>query len=215
VVQKAIPSSREIGRREIGRRPAFDREAVVSSAMRLFWAKGFAATTLNDLEAETGVDRSTIYNSFGGKNGLYRSAAAAYIDLSEELLFEPLSRGTEGIVDIVEFLARLADVLGSDSNPPGCLIVNDMAADRDEEATDRYLACLEGGFRTALERAAGAGEIDPGTSVRRAQFMTAAILGVNIVHRSAADAARAQTLIDGLRAEVESWPRTTGRQAIR
>ena len=183
--------------------------------MRAFWAKGFAATTLSDLEAETGVDRSTIYNSFGGKSGLYRSAAAAYIDLSEELLFGPLSRGAEGIADIIEFLERLADVLRSDNNPPGCLIVNDMAADRDDEATDRYLACVEGGFRLALERAVDAGEIDRGTDVQRAQFMTAAILGVNIVHRNAADAARAQTLIDSLRAEVESWPRSSGRRAIR
>jgi AcrR family transcriptional regulator len=72
MVQNTSPSSQRLGRR-----PGFDSEAVVAAAIVAFWAKGFEATTLSDLEAATGVDRSSIYNSFGGKEGLYRSAAAA------------------------------------------------------------------------------------------------------------------------------------------
>ena len=196
-----------------GRPPAFDREAVISAAISAFWAKGFDATTLADLEAATGVDRSTIYNSFDGKNGLYHSATAAYVDLSADVLFEPLSRGTSGIADVIEFLDRLADNLGSGINPPGCLIVNDLAADTDDEAANRYLEYLEGGLRAALERAATSGEIDPDKTAQRSRFLTAAILGVNIAHRSAADTTRAHTLIDGVRSEVASWavPTTSAR----
>ncbi|NOX30102.1 MAG: TetR/AcrR family transcriptional regulator [Actinobacteria bacterium] len=177
----------------------------MSAAISPFWAKGFEATTLSDLEEATGVDRSTIYNSFGGKTGLYRSATAAYVDRSHEALFEPLHKGTSGIADIVDFLDRLATMLGSDVNPPGCLIVNDMAADIDHEATNRYLECLQTGFQKALQRSSSLGDSNPHKTGQRSQTLTAAILGVNIVHRNSANASLAQTLIDGLREEVSAW----------
>ena len=200
MLQKASSTTKRFGRP-----PAFDREAVVSTAISAFWAKGFNATTTADLEAATGVDRSTIYNSFGGKSGLYRSAAAAYVELSANALYEPLHNGTHGIADIVEFLDRLAHMLGSGTNSRGCLIVNDMAADTDDEATNRYLENLQDGLRAALERASASREIDPTKNAQRCQFLAAAILGVNIAHRSATNAMQAHTLIDGVRSEVTSW----------
>jgi AcrR family transcriptional regulator len=188
-----------------GRRPGFDREAVISAAIAPFWSKGFEATTLEELEAATGVDRSTIYNSFGGKKGLHYSAAMAYVDLSQDRLFAPLTTGSAGIADIVEFLDRLAGLLGSGENPPGCLIVNDMAADITHDATDRYLESLQSGILAALERASDAGETDPARNAQRSQTLTAAILGVNLAHRRSSDALPALSLIDGLRSEVVSW----------
>jgi TetR/AcrR family transcriptional repressor of nem operon len=177
----------------------------VATAITAFWAKGFEATTLTDLEAATGVDRSSIYNSFGGKEGLYRSAAAAYVDSAEEVLFEPLHRGTAGAADIVEFLDRLGENLGAGTNPQGCLIVNDMAAAVDHQATERYLTRLEGGLRAALRRASQSGEISADMITQRCQLLTAAILGVNITHRNDRSGTRARNLIDALRSEVTSW----------
>jgi AcrR family transcriptional regulator len=200
MVQNTTPTAKRRGRP-----PAFDREAVVAAAIIAFWTKGFEATTLTDLEAATGVDRSSIYNSFGGKEGLYLSATAAYVDSAEDVLFEPLYKGTAGIADIVEFLDRLAKNLGAGSNPDGCLIVNDMAATVDRRATDRYLTRLEDGLRAALERASQAGETDPNMNARRCQILTAAILGINITHRNDDTRTRAPNLINALRSEVNSW----------
>ena len=116
MVQKATTVTRRPGRR-----PSFDRRAVVEAATYVFWEKGFAATTLSDLEAATGVDRSTLYNSFDGKTGIYRAATDAYVDGAEETMFEPLYMGANGLADVVEFLDRLHANLGSGSNPRGCL----------------------------------------------------------------------------------------------
>jgi TetR/AcrR family transcriptional repressor of nem operon len=200
MVQNASPSSKRLGRR-----PGFDGDAVVAAAIIAFWAKGFEATTLSDLEAATGVDRSSIYNSFGGKEGLYRSAAAAYVDGAEEVLFEPLHKGAAGIGDLIEFLDRLAANLGAGTNPQGCLIVNDMAATVDHPSTDRYLRRLEDGLSAALERASESGETDAVMNTQRCQLLTAAILGVNITHRNDGSGIRAHNLINGLRSEVNSW----------
>ena len=191
--------------RQVGRRPSFDREAVVAAAIIAFWAKGFEATTLSDLESATGLDRSSIYNSFGGKDGLYRSAASAYVDSAEDVLFEPLFKGKDGVTDIIEFFDRLAKNLGAKPNPTGCLIVNDMSASVDDESTNRYLTRLEEGLLEALERASGSGETDANMNAQRCQLLAAAILGVNITHRNDDSGTRAQKLIDGLRSEVGSW----------
>lgn len=203
MVQKASPAQKRLGRR-----PAFDRDEVIGAAIIAFWEKGFEATTLGDLEIATGLDRSSIYNSFGGKEGLYRSAAAAYVDGAEDLLFKPLHQGTEGIADIIEFLDRLSANLGAAPNPPGCLIVNDMSAAVDRDATSRYLTRLEEGLRSALARSAEAGEIRADMNAQRCQLLTAAILGVNITHRNGDSANRAHGLIDALCSEVGSWADT-------
>jgi TetR/AcrR family transcriptional repressor of nem operon len=188
-----------------GRRPSFDRDSVVAAATYVFWEKGFAATTLSDLEVATGVDRSTLYNSFGGKAGIYRAASMTYVNAAEEGLFQPLYAGTNGTEDIAEFLTRLEDNLCSGGNPRGCLIVNDMASNVDTAARTSYLEKLEGGFRAALERALASGEIDGATVPRRIQFLTAAILGINLAHRESAHTTSAQELLNGVRDEVRSW----------
>ncbi|MCP4960035.1 MAG: TetR/AcrR family transcriptional regulator, partial [Actinomycetia bacterium] len=76
-----------------GRPPKFDHNAVVDAAIGAFFRSGFEATTLADLEHATGVDRSTLYNSFGGKQGLYELATTAYLERAETSLFEPLANG--------------------------------------------------------------------------------------------------------------------------
>ena len=183
----------------------------MAAATVAFWDKGFEATTLSDLEAATGADRSSIYNSFGGKAGLYRSAAAAYVDGAEEVLFEPLCKGTGGVADIVAFFDRLAENLGAGANPAGCLIVNDMAAAVDHESTNRYLTRLEDGFRAALERASESAETNQDLNGQRRQVLTAATLGINIAHRNDPSGTRARNLVSALSAEVSSWAGPLGR----
>ena len=200
MVENATP----IRKRSGGRPPKFDREAVVSAAVQAFWSKGFEATTLADLEEATGVDRSSLYNSFGGKTGLYESAAAAYVALADQQLFAALYDGTDGLADIVEFIDRLDGSYRS-GVPRGCFIVNDMSSVHDLEAATRYRERLRGGFRVALDRAAGAGQIDADSVERRGELLTAAFIGINLVHRNVADPAAAHALLAAARAEVDSW----------
>ena len=183
-----------------GRPPKFDHDAVVASAMRAFFRSGFEATTLGELEAATGVDRSTLYNSFGGKQGLYDLATAAYLDNAEVVLFEPLNEGTaDGYGDIVEFLGRIRSGLTADDAIPGCLIVNDMAARAAPADALRYRTRLESGLAAALRRAE-----HPDADAQAAMLMTA-VLGVNLVSKMTGDAAEIGRVVDALIETVESW----------
>ena len=208
MVKNATPTSKNLG----GRPPEFDRDAVLTAAVFAFWTGGFEATTVRDLEGATGVDRSTLYKSFGGKTGLYRSAAATYVDMAAAQLFSALHHGNDGLADIVEFLDRLqASYRGG--APRGCLIVNDMASVPEHDASLRYRDHLEGGLRAALARAAAAGEIDAAVVEQRSKLLTAAMLGINVAHRNADDDATAHALLDAVRDDVRSWAALPARAA--
>ena len=54
----------------MARTKAFDDDWVLEQAMRAFWAGGYAATSVQDLEHATGLGRGSLYNAFGDKEQL-------------------------------------------------------------------------------------------------------------------------------------------------
>lgn len=56
------------------------RAAILAAATQVFLAKGFAAATLDDVIAQSGGSRATIYEQFGGKEGLFAAIIAAYCE---------------------------------------------------------------------------------------------------------------------------------------
>jgi len=56
----------------------FNREEVLEKAVKLFHSKGYNATSMQDLVDATGLNRSSIYNSFGSKMELYQESLRAY-----------------------------------------------------------------------------------------------------------------------------------------
>ncbi|WP_155737462.1 TetR/AcrR family transcriptional regulator, partial [Agrobacterium tumefaciens] len=56
----------------------FDRDAALEKALRVFWSKGFAATSTDDLREAMGIGRQSLYGAFGDKRKLYLEALDAY-----------------------------------------------------------------------------------------------------------------------------------------
>lgn len=63
----------------MGRTKLYDRESVLDAAMLVFWQRGFANTSLQELERATGVNKSGLYAEFDGKDDLYLSSLRHYI----------------------------------------------------------------------------------------------------------------------------------------
>ncbi len=45
----------------------FDPHEALGKAMQLFWAKGYAATGLAELQEQMGIGRKSLYDTFGNK----------------------------------------------------------------------------------------------------------------------------------------------------
>ncbi|MGH9889647.1 MAG: helix-turn-helix domain-containing protein, partial [bacterium] len=59
-------------KRRPGRPRLFDADAALEGAMRLFWSRGFAATSLDDLAHAMDMNRPSMANAFGDKEAIYR-----------------------------------------------------------------------------------------------------------------------------------------------
>lgn len=56
----------------------FDEDKVLDAAMQLFWEKGYEATSLSDLTSRMGIQRPSIYSTFGDKKELFEAALRKY-----------------------------------------------------------------------------------------------------------------------------------------
>jgi AcrR family transcriptional regulator len=56
----------------------FDRDVAVERAMSVFWAKGYAATSTDDLLQAMKIGRQSMYDTFGDKRRLYVEALERY-----------------------------------------------------------------------------------------------------------------------------------------
>ena len=59
----------------MGRPRKFDEAEVLAGAIALFGTSGFAAVSVDDVVNQLGLNRSSFYNLFGSKHGLFRAAA--------------------------------------------------------------------------------------------------------------------------------------------
>ena len=51
----------------VARPKSFDQDRILEQAMHLFWEKGFEATSIQDLVDHLGVNRQSLYDTFGDK----------------------------------------------------------------------------------------------------------------------------------------------------
>lgn len=177
----------------------------MAGAVGVFWRCGYDATSLDELEAELGVNRSTLYNSFDGKEGLFSAAVETYLAEVETNLIGPLRDGTQGLDDLVAFTDRQRRPLTDPTLPPGCLLANAIVTGDAPEATARYLQSFRGAIEAALVRAAERGEVSPRDRSAQASTFLTSVLGTTLAAKSGMSVAELDGLVDGLAATVRSW----------
>jgi TetR/AcrR family transcriptional repressor of nem operon len=180
---------------------AFDRDAALERAMTAFWSKGYEATSIEDLIDRMGIQRGSLYGTFGDKRTLFLAALERYQQVVARDLFEALEAPGSGLAAIRRFFRlRVASALDR-RRPPGCLMTNSAVElpGRDRGAAARVsgsLARMEGAFRRALERARAAGELAPGRDVRAlARFLTASAQGLSVMAKACPDRALLEDVV--------------------
>ncbi|OJH39486.1 TetR/AcrR family transcriptional regulator [Cystobacter ferrugineus] len=105
----------------MSRPKGFSREGVLRKAIGVFWKKGYADTSLQDIERATGVNKSGLYAEFRGKDDLFTEGLKFYLEQADTdalLSAQPL-----GLDNVERFLSLgLRCAYGS----PGCLLVNSL-----------------------------------------------------------------------------------------
>ena len=102
----------------------FDPEEVENAVMQVFWRKGFAATSIQDLVEETGLSRSSLYSSFKNKEQLYQQALSRYQRLISKSNIDLLSSDGSVKSIIQQLLSRIIEDELNDPQQRGCLMAN-------------------------------------------------------------------------------------------
>lgn len=177
----------------VARPRQFDVEVALGRAMQAFWAKGYGATSLDDLCEATGLGRSSLYAAFGDKRRLYLRALGHYQEGSAARVAAALARPLPIRKAIAAFLGQLIEEIAAGPGRRGCFIGNCAAelAGEDRGAASqvrRSLQRIEAEFRKALARAKARGELAVAADVGAlARFLTAGVQGLRLLGKASPD----------------------------
>ena len=102
----------------------FDREAVLKQAMNVFWEKGYNGSSMQHLVDATGLNRSSIYNSFGSKLELYQNTLSYYQREAGGMFQMALLKANNPLEAIrLIFEGFLPEILEDDKSR-GCFLMN-------------------------------------------------------------------------------------------
>lgn len=171
----------------------FDQARTLERALRLFWRQGEAATSIGDLVEATGVGRSSLYNAYGSKQGLYLAALSRYLDVHSQPAFDRLVADGRGLPAVSEFFDELVRArCGGAHARWGCMATNaHLDAARAQPAVRKLLAehrrRLHAALRTALEVAARTGHLAPAADLDAcAEQLGLLAYGINMRSRGGA-----------------------------
>ena len=187
-----------------GRPRAYEPEVALAKALDLFRRDGFAATSLDDLSAATGMNRPSLYGAFGDKRELfiksyrrYRDdARAAMADIFRQEL--PIRQRLERI-----FAVALDIYLSGESGPRGCFTVMTAASEAVADPDFRRMVLeglseLDKAFGNCFRRAKEKGELpqsaDPAVL---AQLASATIHTVAIRSRARVPRKELEAIVKG------------------
>jgi AcrR family transcriptional regulator len=178
------------------------------AAKQVFWDRGYERTAVDDLQNATGLSRSSLYLVVDTKRAVFDAALAEYVTSFADPRIGPLEAPDAGLRETAAFFRGLAEYFRRPDASRGCLLINSIAelAGRDPSfspvAAD-FTNRLRAAFSNALGNAADNGAMDRRHVSRRAEMLTAAVLGAWLAVRS--DATAAANTCRSVAQEVTSW----------
>lgn len=177
----------------------FDRETALGQARLVFWAKGYAGTSTDDLVKAMGIGRQSLYNAFGDKWQLYVEALTDYQQRSTSshvLRLQAPASALQGFRDMLEGLAVDDDAMRA----LGCMGVGSACEFGSTEPQLSELrakgsAYLHSRLVKRIREGQAAGEIDPALSPgEAANYLLMSMTGIQLAARSGAKVAKLRRL---------------------
>jgi TetR/AcrR family transcriptional repressor of nem operon len=172
----------------------FDWADLLDRAMALFWRQGYEATSIRDLVTASGINRASIYATFGDKKGLFLAVLDHYAAKFAKPLMEELSDSDSDPGRAVERMFESIIQRTSDPHfPRGCLNTNtslecpgsgDEISRKIAEGFARQESAIYRMLRRAQVRGALAATVDTRALAR---FFMAVAQGLNVVNKAVAD----------------------------
>ncbi|SDP71832.1 TetR/AcrR family transcriptional regulator [Ectopseudomonas guguanensis] len=186
-----------------GRPKGFCPDRALENAMQLFWHRGYETASLQDLQAATGLSRSSLYQTYPSKQAWFVAAFSRYVAQRRALLLEQLDASASPLAFIRERLLSVLEDDGPGGVPRGCMLVN--VANEFSLSQPALVPVLQQAtagicqvFEEALARAVACGELRNGQDLAaRAGYLQCVMSGLRTQVKSAvpADSIRATVAV--------------------
>ncbi|WP_299520293.1 TetR/AcrR family transcriptional regulator [Winogradskyella sp.] len=159
----------------------FNRDEVLEKVVQLFHSKGYNATSMQDLVDATGLNRSSIYNSFGSKMELYQESLRVYKKQASKYVQKILVHNSEPIETIRKIFAT-----SPEDKTNGCFLGNCTAemANQDREIKNflqNNLNAMQDLFEELVSKGQSTGSINSNKSAKAyAAYLFTALQGLRI-----------------------------------
>ena len=191
-----------------GRPIEFDKDKALDNALHLFWAKGYEGTSLGDLVGTLGINKPSLYASFGNKEELFHKVLERYTQGPANFLAKALQEKTSKDVAI-KFLTEAADVLTSKNNPKGCLIIQSALSCSDESTSvkkllTQYRKSIEGLLKNRFDRSKKDGDLSKTTNTEYlAKYIVTIHQGMSV---QATNGTSKKELLEMIKIAMNAWP---------
>jgi len=193
-----------------GRPRGFDRAEALETAMRLFWSRGFEATSISDLTQAMGINPPALYGAFGDKKRLFLEAVELYERGPGCFGQQALTQEPTAEAAIRRLLLDAVKMFTHPDNPGGCLVLSgstNYTAESDDirEALAERRRLAERTVRGRIKAGQQAGELADDADVDAlAGAVTAVLYGLAVKAR---DGASRASLVRAAEQSMRMWPR--------
>lgn len=180
----------------------FDAENVLDKAMQAFWERGYEATSMQDLVDRTGINRGSLYATYGDKHDLFLAALRMYDDRMRRGMLADLEARAESRDAIRRVFQAFVREISECGGSRGCFLTNTALelAQHDAEV-GRIVATAqaetEAFFARMIKKGKSRGEIPAHVKAADcARGLLASLLGFVVLTRSRPDKALLKSVVD-------------------
>ena len=177
----------------MARQKEFHLGEVLHKAMEVFWTRGYEAASIQDLVKHMGINRQSMYDTFGDKHSLFLQALDRYREIQSRKVFEVLERPGSMKKNLRQLFEEAVARSLSAEGRRGCFVGNSMSelAGRCEETATRTcnsVASAEKMFQKALQRGKEQGELRRVSDTRAvARFLYSNFQGLLLIAKATRD----------------------------
>ena len=177
----------------MARHKEFDRDEALRRAMEVFWSRGYEATSVGDLVEHMGINRQSLYDTFGDKHSLYLAALDRYREVEGRRMFELLERPGPVKRALRELFEGVVVCSLGGGERRGCFVGNATSelAGRCKATAEKacgQMAAAEEALYRALVRGRKAGEIKGARDLRAvARFLYSSLQGLQLMSKATRD----------------------------
>ena len=187
----------------MARHKEFDRRQALSSAVKVFWEKGFDATNLSDLTKAMGISRSSLYETFKDKESLFEESIDYYFQNVARHRLEALI-GSDSVKEGFKKLFNVVlETSLSPENPGGCFIINTslFMTTLDQRIAKRIQESVNSGhlkFVEVLKKGQISGEISKDKDIALiARVFVSTLIAITVMSRINRDRGPLEEMIKG------------------